>query len=89
MVNGLNIISCLLSFKFKTEWLVEMPAGVIRDGRMRQVHDHRPESATDDSTFLWKLGDRYNGISQLLLVHHTASPLVLLHEFLVAMISLM
>ena len=65
-----------------------MPPGVIRDGRMCQVHDHSPESTTDDGAFLWKLGDRYDGISQFLLVHHTASLVVLLHEFLVAMITL-
>ena len=41
---------------------------------MRQVHDHSPEGAADNSAFFWKLGDRYDGISQLLLVHHTANP---------------
>ena len=55
---------------------------------MCQVHHHRPESTANDCIFLWKLGDRYDSICQFLLAHYTASLDVFLHEFLVAMVTL-
>ena len=56
---------------------------------MGQVHDYRPEGTADDGTFLWKLGDRNDSICQFLLVHYTASLVILFHELLMAMITLM